>query len=184
MDSSSDTIGDKMFNKSMIALLGLVISVCFGAVEAEASPTPSWRVNSSVDEMTDEVSHYAFLLPIAVEGASGVPAHKMFMQVTCTRNETILTIWWGTYVTASEHRVIYRLDDEPAVSRNWVSSVSTSRSTSYPVNASDFLKQIIDSNIKYFRVRTIPFIGGPTTLLFDVSEMGSALTNIRRGCGW
>lgn len=173
-----------MFYKSMIVLLGLVISGCFGAAEVEASPAQSWELSSFVDEMTDEVSHVASLSPVSVEGASGIPASKLFMRVVCSGNLTILAIGWGSYVGERDPRVTYRLDDEPAVSREWFPIDPTSEVTSFPENASKILKQIIDSNTKYFRVRTTPSSGRSVTLTFDVSEMGSALTDIRRGCGW
>lgn len=176
-----------MLSKIMISLFTLIIATFFAMSEAEAAPAEGWRTMSTVDEMTDKVSHFAFLRPVASRGVPESELSGVMLIVSCSEERTNLLVRWGTYVnptvSITDHEVVYRLGSQTPVTYPW-KVVDTSEATHFPIDAFGLLKQWLASGEKILRIQTIPFMGGTRTLTFDLTGMGPALTNVRRACGW
>lgn len=99
----------------------------------------------------------------------------------CSENKTEAYIVWGIYLGVGKTRVLTRLDQDRARTRNW--SLSTdNKATFAPGNNVYFIKKLMKH--RKLLVQTVPYGANPVMTTFQLDGLNEAIKPLRKACHW
>ena len=138
-----------------------------------ADPSTDPSSNPSTEPSTVTITSYA------VSGTSS-EGDAITMVIRCRRNRTDLYIRWQDYLGSWAY-VRTRVGDDDRGTRQWDLSADA-RSSYYPRGTVGFIEDLIEASSVEFEVT--PYVQDPVTAVFDMSELGDAISPLREACGW
>lgn len=103
------------------------------------------------------------------------------LYISCREKKTELYIGWETYLGLNETRMLYRLDKQKAVTKNWNISTDT-KAVFYRGNVVEFVKALSKSDVMYAQIT--PYNENPVSATFEVTGLTEALKPLQKACGW
>jgi type VI secretion system protein VasI len=88
---------------------------------------------------------------------------------------------WNDYLGSDRIAVTTRIGDQEAETKRW--SLSTDNSaTFYPGNDTDFIRAMFAGD--RLVAQTTPYNESPVTAVFNTTGLETAITDLRKTCGW
>jgi len=139
--------------------------------------TGKWKVDSKIDPIDDARINYLTLKADKGSSISGTP-FKLILR--CTENKMDLFIIWNEYISEDQPQITLRFDK--AVAENYLWHASTDHAATfyndYEIN--DLLRKLTKTHI--FIAQVTPYQKPPSTALFDVRYLQSALDKLVKQC--
>lgn len=101
--------------------------------------------------------------------------------VACREKKTEVFINWDVYLGLEQTSMLYRLDKQKAVEKNWSISTDT-KAVFYKGSDIDFVRTLAKADKMY--VRITPYNESPVSATFELSGLSDALKPLQEACGW
>ena len=130
----------------------------------------NWKVNESVDEMTDE--RILRLTKVSNERQNfNYDSHTGLLNIISTDGKLDLYVDWQGFITNESATVTFRIGDDPAKKEKWY--MSTNRKASFASNPVEMIRKMRNEKRALFRVT--PYGDSPITYSFDISALDSLI---------
>lgn len=101
--------------------------------------------------------------------------------VACREKKTEVFINWDVYLGLEQTNMLYRLDKQKAVEKNWSISTDT-KAVFYKGSDIDFVRTLAKADKMFARIT--PYNESPVSATFDLSGLSDALKPLQKACGW
>lgn len=93
--------------------------------------------------------------------------------IACREKKTEVFLSWDVYLGLEQTSMLYRLDKQKAVERNWLVSTDT-KAVFYKGNDIDFIRKLANSNKMYTKIT--PYNESPVSATFNLNGLSNAKT--------
>lgn len=101
--------------------------------------------------------------------------------IACREKKTEVFLSWDVYLGLEQTSMLYRLDKQKAVERNWLVSTDT-KAVFYKGNDIDFIRKLANSNKMYTKIT--PYNESPVSATFNLNGLSNALKPLQAACNW
>ncbi|WP_447782951.1 type VI secretion system-associated protein TagO [Enterobacter asburiae] len=151
------------------------------SVETAAANPGKWQTSittSPVDDSKNVIlslsSNDTITTPF---GESVIPS----IYVACREKQTDVFINWDVYLGLEQTSMLYRLDKQKAVEKQWSISTDT-KAVFYRGNDIEFVKALAKAEKLFTRIT--PYNEAPVTATFDLAGLSEAMKPLQKACGW
>lgn len=137
-----------------------------------------WHLHTETNPLDDSTTHILILQSESGTGRWGKPINLI---VRCKSNTTDMWITWNDYLGSDRPEVTERLGSEDAKVRRWSKSTDKT-STFFPESPIGYIKRMMDES--RFVAQVTPYNENPSTAVFNVAGMESAIKPLRENCNW
>lgn len=101
--------------------------------------------------------------------------------VACREKKTEVFINWDVYLGLEQTSMLYRLDKQKAVEKNWSISTDT-KAVFYRGSDIDFIRALAKADKMYTKIT--PYNEAPVSATFDLAGLSEAMKPLQKACGW
>lgn len=101
--------------------------------------------------------------------------------VACREKKTEVFINWDVYLGLEQTSMLYRLDKQKAVEKNWSISTDT-KAVFYRGSDIDFIRALAKADKMYTKIT--PYNETPVSATFDLTGLSEAMKPLQKACGW
>ena len=144
----------------------------------EVTDKGNWNVHESVNPVNDTKTT---MLSLTAESGKSKWGKAPDLVIRCKSNETNLYIRWNNFLNTNDVKVLTRIGNKKAETKEW--DISSSRETSfYPASSVKFIRRMLEYD--KFLAQVTPYGKSPITAVFDTSGMKNAIKPLQENCGW
>lgn len=151
------------------------------AVEDSVSNPGKWQTSISTSPVDDSKN---IILSLNSNDYIRTPFGESVMPtmyVACREKKTEVFINWDVYLGLEQTSMLYRLDKQKAVEKEWSISTDT-KAVFYKGSDIGFIKSLAKADKMFTRIT--PYNEAPVSATFDLKGLSDAMKPLQKACGW
>lgn len=150
----------------------------YGKEVSIASTAGDWQLHTDTNPLDDSATHILILESESGTNRWGKPINLL---IRCKSNTTNMWINWDDYLGNDSPEVTTRLGSENAKTGRWSKSTNNS-STFYPGSPIGYIQRMMSES--RFVAQVTPYNENPSTAVFNITGLKSAIKPLRKNCNW